>query len=146
MPSVVRSAVPADLEALVEISGRCFDNPWSRESLADDIERSWTRVLVAETERGDIAAFVHYWLVAGEVQVMNVATDPTRRRCGHARALVEAMLIHARALGCEAVLLEVRATNAAAIGLYAGLGFAQTGMRARYYDDGEDAVLMTASL
>lgn len=146
MPSVVRSAIPADLEALVEISGRCFDNPWSRESLADDIVRSWTRVLVAETEGGDIAAFVHYWLVAGEVQVMNVATDPSRRRSGHARALVEAMLTHARALDCEAVLLEVRATNAAAIGLYAGLGFAQTGMRARYYDDGEDAVLMTASL
>ncbi len=48
--------------------------------------------------------------------------------------------------GAEAVLLEVRASNAAALRLYESLGFQRVGLRRRYYADGEDAVLMTLAL
>lgn len=48
--------------------------------------------------------------------------------------------------GAESVLLEVRASNAAALHLYDSLGFERVGLRRRYYADGEDAVLMTLLL
>ena len=141
----VRRAADGDVDRIVTISALCFSNPWQREAFIADIARSWTRLLVV-TDSEHVVGFVHYWLVAGEVQVMNVATDPTHRRRGLGRALVASMLDDARENRCETVLLEVRAANHAAIALYASFGFAQTGVRERYYDDGEDAVLMAARL
>jgi ribosomal-protein-alanine N-acetyltransferase len=149
MTARVRPATDDDLERIVQISARCFSHPWQREAFASDVERSWTRVHVTEATDvpgAPVVGFVHYWLVAGEVQVMNVATDPSYRRRGHARALVAAMMDEARRTNSESVLLEVRATNVSAIALYASFGFAQTGLRERYYDDGEDAVLMAVRL
>lgn len=48
--------------------------------------------------------------------------------------------------GAESVLLEVRASNEAALRLYDSLGFQRVGLRRRYYADGEDALLMTLLL
>ena len=45
------------------------------------------------------------------------------------------------------ILLEVRASNDSALGLYRCLGFVETGRRPRYYQDPvEDAVLMRLRL
>jgi ribosomal-protein-alanine N-acetyltransferase len=51
------------------------------------------------------------------------------------------------AAGVSEVILEVRASNAAAVGFYRALGFAENGRRARYYaDPEEDALLMRLGL
>jgi ribosomal-protein-alanine N-acetyltransferase len=133
-----------DLDRLVEIATRAFGHAWNRESLASEIERSWARVLAAEADDGTLVAFANLWVVADEVHVLNVATDPEHRRRGHARALVEAMISAAREVGARTMQLEVRSSNAAAIRLYESYGFRAVGRRERYYDDGEDAVLMDA--
>jgi ribosomal protein S18 acetylase RimI-like enzyme len=44
------------------------------------------------------------------------------------------------------VLLEVRASNRAALGLYAAAGFERRGLRPGYYADGECAVVMGVTL
>jgi [ribosomal protein S18]-alanine N-acetyltransferase len=50
-------------------------------------------------------------------------------------------------LGAIRMDLEVRASNAAAIRLYRGAGFLETGNRRAYYrDPEEDAVLMSVTL
>lgn len=145
----VREATPADLDRLAAIEDACFSNPWARDALAAELERSWARVLVAEDESlpgAPLVAFVNYWLVADEVHVLNVATDPRHRRRGHARALLEALMADARAGSARILQLEVRASNTAAIALYERFGFCAVGTRPRYYDDGEDALLMTAEI
>ena len=38
--------------------------------------------------------------------------------------------------------LEVRVSNLAAINLYQQMGFAEVGRRKRYYENGEDALMM----
>ena len=43
-------------------------------------------------------------------------------------------------------VLEVRVSNAAAIGLYRSLGFESLGTRRAYYQDGEDALLFVKDL
>jgi ribosomal-protein-alanine N-acetyltransferase len=42
--------------------------------------------------------------------------------------------------------LEVRPSNAAARALYERAGFRDAGLRARYYQDGEDALVMRCDL
>ena len=54
--------------------------------------------------------------------------------------------IRAKAEKIKELELEVRAWNDPAICLYESLGFKRTGIRTAYYQDGEDAVLMTKEI
>lgn len=137
----VRAMRESDLDAVVAIASECFEPPWTRENFAAELERSFALCRVAE-ESGEIVAYVIAWLLAGELEVLSVATRPTRRRAGHAKELVRGIVEHARTSGAARGFLEVRADNVAAIALYASLGFRPESRRARYYADGADAIVM----
>jgi len=140
--TVIRAATEADLDALARIESESLSGTWTREALADELQKSYARVMVAARDHG-VCAFVHCWLIADEIQILNVATDRSYRRQGVARALLEALLDELSPKGFCVALLEVRASNAPAIALYRSLGFSDDAIRERYYSDGEDALLMS---
>ncbi|HET7820510.1 MAG TPA: ribosomal protein S18-alanine N-acetyltransferase [Ornithinibacter sp.] len=84
----------------------------------------------------------------GEVaDVMTVAVAPRARGRGLGRALLAELEHRARARGAGHVMLEVRADNQAALGLYDRSGFAVLSTRRRYYQPGAvDAIVMRKSL
>lgn len=84
----------------------------------------------------------------GEVcELLYAFTLPVRRGQGMALRLLAHALRDLAGEPCRrAVALEVRAGNAAAIALYENSGFLRTGVRRRYYSDGEDAILMEYEL
>ena len=59
----------------------------------------------------------------GWLGLFNVAVDTARRRRGFGRALMEAMLQRAAGQGARGAYLQVVEENAAAVGLYTGIGF-----------------------
>lgn len=150
---VIEPMTEADLDAVLDIDVAAFppvgDHEARREprevrekSLREELARSWARLFVARTDGGRIAGYLLFWHVVDEAHVINVAVAPEERRHGIGRALVAFLLEHARANGIVKLLLEVRASNAAAIGLYEKAGFTRFNVRERYYGDGEDAVEM----
>lgn len=136
-----------DLSAVCRIADAAFPIPWRREDFERELARAWAVIRVLRPHDGaPVAAFVHYWWVHGEVQIMNVATDPALRRRGHARALLDDVL-EAATGRARSLILEVRRGNRAAITLYERLGFHSVGIRPRYYaNDGEDALVMRREL
>jgi len=60
---------------------------------------------------------------AGEAEFRTLAVDPAAQRRGVGRALVQACLDRAAALGCSAVVISVRDFSEPAQQLYAGFGF-----------------------
>jgi ribosomal-protein-alanine N-acetyltransferase len=78
--------------------------------------------------------------------VLDVVTAPESRRSGVGRALMLEALGDGGQRGATRALLEVRRSNAPAIALYRSLGFLHDTVRRGYYQDGEDAVLMSLSL
>jgi ribosomal-protein-alanine N-acetyltransferase len=56
--------------------------------------------------------------------------------------LLAAAVGRARALGAHRLLLEVREDNAGARAFYDAAGFAELGVRPRYYGDGAAAVVL----
>jgi [ribosomal protein S18]-alanine N-acetyltransferase len=85
---------------------------------------------------------VVFWVVAGEMHLLNLAVHRAHRRRGIARALLTAALAQGRGHNVSVVWLEVRPSNAAALALYQSFGFQEVGRRARYYNDnGEDALI-----
>jgi ribosomal-protein-alanine N-acetyltransferase len=144
MPAEVRlrPMTAADLPAVAAIEAAGHPTPRSLQAFADDLALAHARLWVAEAG-AELLGFIDYWVVAGEVELIDVAVAPVARRRGLGRRLVE----HLRADVPEAtaVHLEVRAGNAPAIALYRGLGFTEVGRRRRYYADGEDALLLSWS-
>lgn len=143
--SVLRPATPADLARLAAIERACFGRDDAEDALAAELTRAWSRLYV--DERGDeLAGFVNLWRVADEAEVLFVATAPAFQRRGVATALLRHALEVCRAEGARRALLEVRRSNRPALALYRQLCFEVVGERRGYYSDGEDALVMAASL
>jgi ribosomal-protein-alanine N-acetyltransferase len=93
---------------------------------------------------GRIIGYIVCWVVADELHILDLATEPSWRRKGIARMLVLAAIRQGNAVGALRAYLEVRASNTAALLLYEGLGFTRSLVREGYYDmPVEDAVVMS---
>ena len=134
----VRAATDADAADVIACA-RAAGVEWSDAQMAEETAKG---NVVMATRKGNPSSVVGVccaWVVAGEVQILEVATHPSARREGVGGLVVRAACD--RCTGGDA-FLEVRATNSAALGLYRKLGFDEEGRRRGYYNDGEDAVLM----
>lgn len=134
-----------DLPAVMAIENRCHSAPWGERVFRAELVAAHAHLTVCCID-GVIAGYLCWWLIAGEMEIQNVATDPGRQRRGIGRALVAQALAAGRAAGTTRALLEVRVGNAGAIALYRRFGFIDSGIRKRYYADGEDALLMELQL
>ena len=84
----------------------------------------------------------------GEVgDVMTIAVAPRAQGHGFGRLLLDELEQRASIRGAADVILEVRADNLAALGLYERSGYAVLSTRRRYYQPGDvDAIVMRKSL
>ena len=145
---VIREMRRDDLDAIVEIERGAHSRPWTRAVFAEELHRGWAHVavLVEGDPTGPARAFANYWLVGDEVHVLNVATHASRRRLGFGGRLIDHVVGFARDHGCRQLTLEVRRGNRAALRLYRRHEFRPVGVRPRYYQDGEDAIVMLREL
>jgi len=132
----------ADLQGVMELERLAYDEPWTEANFLGEFQRRITYCLGFKAG-SIVAAHCFFWLVGPEIHLLNVAVRPEYRRLGLARRLLAAMLSIGRRSGVDTVFLEARASNRPALTLYESMGFAATSRRPDYYEDGEDAVLMT---
>jgi ribosomal-protein-alanine N-acetyltransferase len=143
---------PADLDWVIEIAASLKEAPrWPRSAYlaALDPEAVPCRIaLVAEEpSSGAVAGFAVASLLQPHAELETIAVAPAAQRQGLARQLFAALSAELETAQIADVLLEVRASNHAALGLYRSLGFVELGRRTRYYHDPvEDAVLMSLGL
>jgi ribosomal-protein-alanine N-acetyltransferase len=142
---------PDDMPEVMEIERVAFTNPWSPELLRRELTHDWSTILLAEEEVAPgmrrLLGFAIFWVVHDELHILNVAVDPSQRRRGVARAVMDATLERGRQRRCVMATLEVRRSNEAALSLYRNLGFRAVGVRPNYYvDEGEDAIVMILDL
>lgn len=97
-------------------------------------------------QREQVLGMVGLWCVMGEGHIVTIAVRQDWRRRGIGEVLLLSALEAALDAGQDVVTLEYRISNDGARALYEKYGFAQVGVRAKYYSDNqEDAVLMTTS-
>jgi [ribosomal protein S18]-alanine N-acetyltransferase len=137
----VRLGLASDAPSLHAILGESPEAAiWSEKSLGETLSGGigW----VAEAQ-GGIAGFLVGRVAADEFEILNVAVKTALRRKGIATRLVSCATDHARASGARNAFLEVRASNAGAIGFYSRMRFLQCGRRPNYYSGPvEDAVML----
>jgi ribosomal-protein-alanine N-acetyltransferase len=130
-----------DLNALRKLEHLCFEkDAWSLFDLIAVL--SWPDVIrLKAVEDGAMIGFI-----AGEKRpsqvagwIATLAVDPAHQRQGIGRALLRQCEIQ---MGCPLVKLTVRVSNQGAISLYEQEGYRSVDVWARYYNDGEDGLVM----
>jgi len=149
----LRQAHTDDLHDLDALERAAFGEPWSRAQLDSHLAHPLALTLVADDEDRTASGsdspplgYAALLLVAGEAELLRIATAPAARRRGVARGLLEAALAGLRERGIALCYLEVREDNTPAIVLYDSAGFARVGRRAGYYRDGTAALLYRKEL
>lgn len=100
---------------------------WSAQEIADLLQSPLVFAL------GDARAFALGRAIAGEAELLTLATDPEYRRKGLARACLVAFEAGAQARGARTAFLEVAADNAEARALYDRAGYGLIARRKGYY-------------
>jgi len=138
----IGSAIEADDAGVVELARRAGLSVDSKAERG----RNQARLLVAKGEGPAVLGLALAWLVADEMEVVDIAVDESVRGRGLGRALLRELLEMGKRAGCVSAHLEVRENNPAAQALYRRLAFVEVGRRERYYKDGENALLFRCCL
>ncbi len=137
----IRVWTEKDVAATAVLERACFAEPWQRESLKESAASVGFYAFALEAD-GEFVGYICGTTLFEDAELMRVAVLPSMRGRGLGRLLTERFLEDAERRGAEQCFLEVRLSNAAALGLYQSLGFQKNRVRKRYYPDGEDALEM----
>ena len=129
--------------AIAGLEKICFSEPWSENSLREEIENPDAFFIAAVTDDGSVAGYAGMHISVDGSYVDNIAVFPEYRKSGVGEALTRALIWKALSAG-EFITLEVRESNLPAVRLYEKLGFEPVGKRRNFYSSPrEDAVIYT---
>jgi [ribosomal protein S18]-alanine N-acetyltransferase len=139
---LIRQMSPSDAANVAAILQESPEaSHWSVNAIVESVGNGvgW----VAEQD-GQISGFLIGRAVSDEFEILNMAVRPEHRRRGIASQLVRVAVEWSSSAGASSAHLEVRASNTAAISIYARHGFVPRGRRADYYKSPvDDAILFT---
>jgi [ribosomal protein S18]-alanine N-acetyltransferase len=148
VPLVVEPMRKRHLRQVLPIEERAYPKPWSRSVFESELAqvRDGSRYYVVALAGRDVVGYAGLWFVhdpdGDEAHVTNIVVAPGHRRRGVARRLMVHLADEAIRAGCVAWTLEVRASSTGAQELYRRFGFAPAGIRTKYYENSEDAIVM----
>ena len=142
--STLRDVHWTDIEQLAQLERELFaDDAWSQQTWWAELAGRPRRDYVAEVEGAEVLGYAGLDHGGDVADVMTIAGAPAARGRGLGRRLRDELETRARAGRAASVMLEVRADNAAAIGLYDRAGYTVVSTRRRYYQPGDvDALVM----
>ncbi len=145
------------LDAVERVERAGQAHPWSRVQLMGaltDVQGSVWGIGEGERAGSGLRGFAVLSRQPFDAELQAITVAPQARRRGLAARLMTALLDEAKEWGSERLLLEVRASNLAALALYRRAGFGDDGVRRGYYPPPagrgpgarEDALLLSCPL
>jgi ribosomal-protein-alanine N-acetyltransferase len=134
-----------DLNILKDILIEDFDEFWSFSTLKEELACTNSYYIVAK-ENNNIVGFAGIKKILDEVDLMNIVTQKSKRNFGIASMLLENLINKSIELGASVMTLEVDENNSPALHLYEKYDFKKVGLRKKYYNGINNAVIMTKDL
>ncbi|MBU3566850.1 ribosomal protein S18-alanine N-acetyltransferase [Polynucleobacter alcilacus] len=152
----------ADLEEALGIEAVSHLHPWTRGNFTDSLAAGhWAYCIRPQVEQAikgsylDPSVLWAYCILfpaVDELHLLNITVSPKLRKLGLGSRIMASIESVAAQQNIPRIILEVRPSNTAAIGLYHKLGYEQIGIRKNYYPASpnsggrEDAVVMAKSI
>lgn len=138
---------PLDVDAVLDIEQTVQAYPWTRGNFSDTLASGYVCRVFEQDDA--IRGYAVLLPLPDEAELLTIGVAAAEQGKGLGRALLQDMFELARSRKLQRVLLEVRASNVAALALYRSVGFAEIGVRRGYYRNGnlsEDAIMMACDL
>lgn len=130
-----------DLENIKDCLLTDFDNFWSYNILKQELENGKSKYFVAKQEN-EIVGFAGILLIIDQVNIMNIVVKKDKRNFGIGSLLLEEIIRYSKIHNATSITLEVNEKNIPAIKLYKKYSFKQVGLRRKYYNNEDNAILM----
>ena len=137
-----------DLENIKDCLLKEFDNFWSYNVLKQELENIQnlnSQYFVAKFNE-QIVGFAGILTIIDEVNIMNIVIRKNNRNLGIVSLLLEKIIDFSKQQNANLITLEVNENNLPAISLYKKYNFKQVGLRKKYYNNTDNAILMSFSL
>ncbi len=148
MKPLLREMNLTDMDAVTRIEQDVHAYPWTRGNFTDALNSGYVCKVYEDGE--DMLGYVVLMPAVDEVQLLNIGIAARHQRKGLGRKLMGEIMEIARGMNMLRMLLEVRPSNEAALGMYRDAGFSWIGLRRGYYPSKdnrrEDAVVMECEL
>ena len=131
----------SDLTLIENILETDFDDFWNYNVLKSELENQNSKYLVAKIDN-QIVGFAGIISILDEAEILNIVVHKKFRNRKIGSLLLESIIELAFSLNLKIINLEVRQSNIPAIKLYEKYGFEICGLRKKYYNNTEDAILM----
>lgn len=138
----ITDMLEAHLPDILQVERESFSHPWTEAMFREELAGKFSVYRVAVVEHTAVA-YMGMWILADEGHITNVAVGKAYRRRGIAASLIDDFIALAKEKNLCLMTLEVRESNESAIALYTQKGFVPVGRRKKYYENAEDAILMT---
>ena len=144
---LLRPMQTADLDAVMRIERKIYLHPWTRGNFRDSLNAGYSCWIYQFAQ--SIVGYAVMMVAADEAHLLNLSITTEWQRQGWGKKLLQQMLGLARQHRARVMLLEVRPSNVAALGLYESYGFKRIALRRGYYPADpvrEDAILLELRL
>ena len=132
----------SDLDEIKDSLTTDFDDFWKYEIFKEELVNNNSKYLVLRYN-GEIVAFGGIKIILDEANLMDIVTRKNMRNQGFAKVLLNELIILSKKNNCTSITLEVNENNKPAILLYENFNFKKVGKRKKYYQNGDNAILMT---
>ena len=137
----VRKFVPTDLKRVYEIESMSFDQTYGI-NMFQQLYDMDVGFLVAEKDNY-VVGYVMFWIkYEYQGHIISIAVDKNYRREGVGTALLVKAIAILSMLAIDAIYLEVREENEAAVRFYERFNFIRDRVVPGYYENGEGAIIM----
>lgn len=132
-----------DLNNIKDVLTTEFDDFWTYSILKSELENSLSQYIVAKIDE-EIVGFSGIIDTVDQMEITNIVVKKNMRQKGIGNLLLKELILLSK--GKNNIFLEVNAKNINAIKLYEKNGFKNCGIRKKYYDGTDDAILMKLEL
>ena len=141
----IRPWIYQDNIEIFSLSNECFENFWSKETIADTFLQDNFIGFVAVEDNKIIGFISTVWCI-DECEIELIAVKKEYRNKLVATNLLNVAIEKFKEMKIKKLFLEVRRSNVVAQSFYKKQGFTYVGVRKNYYKNQEDALIMTKLL
>lgn len=141
----IRKAFAPDLPEVMAIEQNSFNSPWNMDFFRHELINPVAFFYIIEVGV-KLAGYIIIWIFKDEAHIANLAIHPEYRKKGYGEYILKWSLEFARNRQAATVTLEVNENNLAARNLYEKFGFRMVGKREKYYENKDDALILTKTI
>lgn len=136
----------SDLELVKDTLLIDFDDFWNYNTFKNELLNSNSKYIVAKANN-KIVGFAGIWKSVDDVHITNIVTRKSFRRQNIGSILLSNLIKIAKSeKDITSITLEVNSNNIPAQKLYEKFGFKVVGLRKKYYNNIDDAIIYTKDL